>query len=64
MGETKGSLERKIFKAGGFVLLAHLLFKFAGLIQAKVMGHFLPQSTFDVVYAVAFENCIFMLFLI
>jgi peptidoglycan biosynthesis protein MviN/MurJ (putative lipid II flippase) len=28
------------------------------------MGHYLPQATFDVVYAFAFENCIFMLFLI
>lgn len=58
------TLEKKIFKAGIFVLIAHILFKFAGLIQAKVMGYFLPRATFDVVYAVAFENCIFMLFLI
>jgi len=64
MGEGKTSLEKRIFKASVFVLIAHLLFKLAGLIQAKVMGHFLPQSTFDVVYAFAFENCIFMLFLI
>lgn len=64
MGEGKPSLEKRIFKAGLFVLVAHLLFKLAGLIQAKVMGYYLPQSTFDVVYAFAFENCIFMLFLI
>ena len=64
MGERKTSLERHIFKASVFVLIAHVLFKLAGLIQAKVMGHYLPQGTFDVVYAFAFENCIFMLFLI
>ena len=62
--EHKSTLEKRIFKASAFVLVAHLLFKFAGLIQAKVMGHYLPQTTFDVVYAFAFENCIFMLFLI
>ncbi|MBQ7189583.1 MAG: hypothetical protein IJR99_09240 [Kiritimatiellae bacterium] len=64
MSHTKSNLEKKIFKAGGLVLLAHLLFKLAGLIQAKVMGHYLDPATFDVVYAFAFENCIFMLFLI
>ncbi|MBQ9432504.1 MAG: hypothetical protein IJU44_13235 [Kiritimatiellae bacterium] len=65
MGENKkASLEKSIFKAGFIVLIAHLLFKFAGLIQAKVMGHCLPQEVFDVVYVAAFENCIFMLFLI
>ncbi|HRU70862.1 MAG TPA: hypothetical protein P5111_07270, partial [Kiritimatiellia bacterium] len=64
MGKHKGNLESRIVKAGVFVLIAHILFKLAGLIQAKVMGHYLPQATFDVVYAFAFENCIFMLFLI
>lgn len=64
MGKHKGNLESRIFRAGGFVLIAHILFKLAGVIQAKAMGHYLPQTTFDVVYAFAFENCIFMLFLI
>lgn len=64
MGEHKTTLEKRIFKASVFVLIAHVLFKLAGLIQAKVMAHYLPQATFDVVYAFAFENCIFMLFLI
>lgn len=64
MGKHKADLESRIVKAGVFVLIAHVLFKLAGLIQAKVMGHYLPQATFDVVYAFAFENCIFMLFLI
>jgi putative peptidoglycan lipid II flippase len=64
MGEHKTSLEKRIFKASAFVLIAHTLFKLAGLIQAKAMGYYLPQDTFDVVYAFAFENCIYMLFLI
>ena len=64
MGEHKTSLERRIFKASVFVLIAHLLFKFAGLIQAKMMGHCLTQMEFDVVSAFAFENCIYMVFLI
>ena len=64
MGEGKPSLEKRIFKAGLFVLIAHALFKFAGLIQAIVMGRYLPPSVFDVVYVFAFEKCVFMLFLI
>jgi putative peptidoglycan lipid II flippase len=64
MGEHTSNLERRIFKAGAFVLIAHVLFKLAGLIQAKVMGHYLPPETFDVVYTFAFENCLFMVFLI
>ena len=64
MGEHKTSLERRIFRASIFVLIAHSLFKLAGLIQAKMMGHYLSQSTFDVVSAFAFENCIYMVFLI
>jgi putative peptidoglycan lipid II flippase len=64
MGEGKTSLERRIFKAGFFVLIAHALFKLAGLIQAVVMGRYLPPGIFDVVYVFAFERCVYMLFLI
>lgn len=64
MTRHKTTVERRIFKAGFVVLIAHLLFKVAGLIQAKVMGHCLPQLTFDVVYSFAFENCIFTFALI
>lgn len=64
MGEHKTSLERRIFRASAFVLIAHALFKLAGLIQAKAMGYYLPKSTFDTVYVIAFEGVIFMLFLI
>jgi len=64
MGITRTKLEKRIFKAGIFVLIAHVLFKLAGFIQAQVMGRLLPPETFDVVYTFAFENGIFMLFLI
>ncbi len=64
MGEHKTSLEKHIFKASAFVLIAHVLFKLAGLIQAKAMVAFLPIATYDAVYAFAFENGIYMLFLI
>lgn len=55
---------QRIIRAGVIVGIAHLLFKLAGLIQAKAMGHYLPGATYDSVYAFAFENCIFSLFLI
>ncbi len=58
------TLGQRILKAGVAVGIAHLLFKLAGLIQAKAMGHYLPAVTYDAVYAFAFENCIFSLFLI
>jgi len=64
METTRTKLEKRIFKAGVFVLIAHVLFKLAGFIQAQVMGRLLPPETFDVVYTFAFENGVFMLFLI
>ncbi|MDR2849790.1 MAG: oligosaccharide flippase family protein [Verrucomicrobiota bacterium] len=64
MGEHATNLEKRIFKAGAFVLLAHLLFKLTGLIQTVCMGRYLPAGTYDVVYAFAFENCIFLLYLV
>ena len=57
-------LARRILRAGVAVGVAHLLFKFAGLIQAKAMGHFVPKDVYDVVYVFAFENCIFSIFLL
>jgi len=59
-----GQIEKRIFRAGLFVAVAHLLFRLAGLIQAKVMGHYLDPGTFEVAYAFAFENCLFMVFLV
>jgi len=59
-----GHIQKRILRAGLFVAIAHLLFRLAGLIQAKVMGHYLPQETFDVVFTFAFTNCLFMVFLV
>jgi len=64
MKTKSGHIEKRILKAGIFVSVAHLLFRLAGLIQAKVMGHYLPDETLEVVYTFAFENCLFMVFLI
>ena len=50
-------------KAGMAVGAALLLFKLAGLIQARAVGQFLSKETGDV-YVFAFENCIFALFLL
>ena len=61
---STGHIQKRILRAGIFVAVAHLLFRLAGLIQAKVMGHYLPQETFDVVFTFAFTNCLFMVFLI
>ncbi|MDA3923862.1 MAG: hypothetical protein PF904_04085 [Kiritimatiellae bacterium] len=64
MGIINTKLEKKIFKAGLLVGIAHLLFKLAGLIQARFMTEYLPKETYDVVYTFAFEHGIFTLFLI
>ncbi len=63
MSEKK-SLGKKIARATLLIAFANLLFKLAGLIQAKVMGHCLSAGDFDVMYSFAFQNCIFGLFLI
>lgn len=60
----KPAFEKSIFKATFLIFIAHQLFKLAGLIQAKAMGHYLPQDAFDIVYVFAFENCIYLIFLI
>ncbi len=57
------TLTHRILRAGLAVAIAHVLFKLAGLVQAKAMGHYLSAQEFDVL-AFAFENCIFGLFLI
>jgi len=57
-------LSRKIVRAGIAVAIGHLLFKLAGLIQVAVMGRVLPKDVYDATYGFAFENCVFMLFLV
>jgi putative peptidoglycan lipid II flippase len=63
-GRAGASLEHRVFKAGVAVGAAHLLFKLAGLIQAKAMAYYLPRDVFEAVYVFAFESCIFSVFLI
>jgi putative peptidoglycan lipid II flippase len=60
---THTSLAHRILRASLAVAVAHVLFKLAGLVQAKVMGHHLSAQEYDVL-AFAFENCIFGIFLI
>lgn len=62
--ESTPVLSRRILRAGMFVSLAHVLFKLAGLIQARVVNQVLPAEIVDVVYVFAFDGCVFMLFLI
>ena len=57
------SFAGRFMKAGVAVGAALLLFKLAGLIQARAIGQFLSKETGDV-YVFAFENCIFALFLL
>lgn len=57
------SLEQRILRAGLAVGLAHVLFKLAGLVQAKAMGHYLLPQEYDVL-SFTFEKCIFGIFLI
>ncbi|MDD5705836.1 MAG: lipid II flippase MurJ [Kiritimatiellae bacterium] len=57
-------LSHRILRAGVAVAIAHGLFKLAGFIQTWAMAHYLPQATYDAVYAVAFEGVIFSLFLV
>ncbi|MEI8241805.1 MAG: lipid II flippase MurJ [bacterium] len=60
---THRPLSHRILRAGMAVSIAHVLFKLAGLVQAKAMGHYLSPQEFDVL-TFAFENCIFGVFLI
>lgn len=61
---SRGSLGSQVARAGIVVAIAHVLFKFAGLLAAKCMGHYIDARTFECVYVVAFEGCLFSLFLI
>ena len=54
----------RIVQAGLAVGAAHLLFKLAGLILAIVMARFVTAGAYEAVYAVAFEACLFSVFLI
>ncbi len=58
------SLGERILKAAALIGAAHVVFKFAGLLLTAVMGRYLPARVVDSIYVVAFEGCIFTVFLI
>lgn len=55
---------RRILRASIVVVVAHALFKLAGLIQLMVLGRCIDAATFEAVYATAFEGWLFSIFLI
>ncbi|MCX7590755.1 MAG: hypothetical protein N2255_03920, partial [Kiritimatiellae bacterium] len=61
---TPITLGGRILRAGAAVLVGQVIFKFASVIQAMVMAPLVDRRTYDVVYAFAFENCIFTFFMI
>ena len=61
---SNSPIGRRILRAGVAVVVGHVLFKFAGLVQVAVMGRTLAKDVYDAVYGFAFENCVFTLFLI
>lgn len=62
-GSHKLSVGDRIVRAGIVISIAHWLFKLAGLIQARAMTQYLPAGTYETVYNVAFETCVFSFFL-
>jgi putative peptidoglycan lipid II flippase len=62
--ETGHSVGKKIVRASIAVVIAHFLFKFAGLLQVMVLGYYLDPGIYESVYVVVFEGCIFNIFLI
>jgi len=58
------TLGMRILRAGAAVGIAHVCLKLALVLQVMVLSWYLPAGTYDVVYAFAFEGCLFSLFLI
>lgn len=58
------SIGDRIVRAGIVVGFAHLLFKLAGLIQVMAMARYVDPGTYEVIYTVAFEVCVFTFFLV
>lgn len=54
---------RRIVKASLAVMVAHLIFKFAGLIQAKVIGHYCDDVTRDL-FVFGFETVLTTIYLV
>jgi len=61
---NNATIGNSIVRASFSVSIAHILFKLIGLLLVIAAGIYLDGGTYDVVYAFAFEGCIFSLFLI
>lgn len=62
--ESRHSIGKRIVRASIAVVIAHALFKLAGLLQVMVLGYYLDPGIYESVYVVVFEGCIFNIFLI
>ncbi len=60
--KEKGKLANKIVRATVMVGVAHIIFKFAGLLQSIIMGHYIPAAPYEAIYSFAFKGCILGLF--
>lgn len=58
------SIGDRIIHAGIVVAAAHLFLKLTGLIQAKAAAQFLAPHEYEIIFAMAFTNGVFSLFLI
>lgn len=59
---ARKGLTDRIIRASVAVGIANLCFKFVGLIQSIVVGKFLDDAQYDVIYAFAFEGIIWSVF--
>jgi peptidoglycan biosynthesis protein MviN/MurJ (putative lipid II flippase) len=61
---ASGSTGSRIVRASVLIGVAHLIFKILGIPQWMAMTRLMEPGTLEIVYIVAFESCIFSLFLI
>lgn len=59
-----GGIGSRIIRASVLIYAAHFLFKVLGIPQWMAMTRLIDTGTLEIVYVVAFEGCIFSLFLI
>ena len=64
MDKPRTTIGERIIRASVIVGLAHILLKFAGLIQIKFATHYLNSTLYDSIIVVAFGNILNSLFLI
>lgn len=61
---VSSSIGKRIVRGGIAVVIAHALFKLVSVAQVIILGRYIDNPTFDVVYVFAFDACIFSIFLI